>query len=328
MDAKVSVIIVNFNGKADTLECLDSVYKINYPNFEIIVVDNGSSDGSREAIKTKFPNLILIENKTNKGFCIANNLGVKRARERGAEYVLALNNDVIVKPTIIGELKKALGSDKKICAVSPHIAYYDQPETLQFRSIKIDWANGGLLGQDKNEKEIPEPRLIQTDIITWCVVLFRAELIDSVGYLDEQFFAYYEDVDWSVRCGKAGLGIAVYPKTLAYHKGSRSSGGIYSPLVYYYLFRNKLIFMRKQANLARKVQFSVNYIRDTFKNYSRLLEEKNLEAAEAVTDAFWSAVSGCRYDTRIAMPQRWKENQGFMNKVYLWSLLIRQIFSR
>ncbi len=327
MDPKVSIIILNWNSKEDTLECLESVYRIDYPNYEVIVVDNGSADGSAEAIRNKFRDVVLIVNKTNLGFCGGNNIGIKHALNNGAEFLLILNNDTVVEPSIIRELKKVVDSDKEIGAVSPLIAYYHKPQLMQFFGSKIDWGNGDMFRQYDIKDVVSTDGIWNIDFVTGCAMFCRRGVIETVGFLDEKFFAYYEDTDWSVRCQKIGLRTVLYPKVLVYHKGSMSTGGIYSPSVFYYLFRNRMLFIRKHASIPRKIQFSFNYVNDSLRKYKELLVKRDEEGAKAVMDGLWSALCNYFGDKKEEMPSWTKKHLNIFTKVFLFFLCVKGVFN-
>lgn len=314
--AKTAVIIVNWNGKNDTLECLESVFRIGYPDYEVIVADNGSSDGSCESFTASFPRINLIRRQANDGFCAAANEAIRLAEKSGAGYVFLLNNDMTVEPAIIVELKKVLDENPDIGAVSPLIAYYHRREELQFFGARIDWANGELLGR-YDKTNLPAQMLLESDMVSWGAALVRMRAIKAAGLLDEDLFMYYEDHDWGVRCRKKGMRTVVYNRLLVYHKTSASSGGEYSALFYFYYFRNRLYFMRKHAGFLRKLQFSANYVRDIARLSRRLEREGRGECADALRDALWSAVNGCRFQERIPMPARFKP-MGRRHSAYLW----------
>ena len=123
--SKVTIILLNWNGKEDTIECLESLKHITYPNYEILLVDNGSTDGSVECFRERYPGMEIIENGENLGFAEGNNVGIRRAMDEGADYVLLLNNDTVVDPEFLGELVKVGESDPKIGIVGPKICYYN-----------------------------------------------------------------------------------------------------------------------------------------------------------------------------------------------------------
>lgn len=310
------------------MECLESVYRLDYPNYEVIVVDNGSTDGSVEAIKNKFRDVVLITNKENLGFCGGNNIGIKYAFNNGAEFLLILNNDTVVEPSIIKELLRVIESHNDIGAVSPLIAYYHKPQLIQFFGTKIDWGNGDMFRQYDIKDVMAADGIRNIDFATWCAMFSKREVIETIGLLDERFFAYYEDVDWSIKCQKIGLRTVLHPKVLVYHKGSMSTGGIYSPTLIYYLFRNRMLFIRKHASILRKIQFSFNYIEDSIKKYKELLKTRNKEGARAVMDALWSGLCNCFGDRKEKMPEWIKNHLNLFTMVYLWMLCIKAVFKR
>lgn len=344
MESKVAVIILNWNGKEDTLECLDSVYKMDYPHLEVIVVDNGSSDNSVGAIRERFKDVVLIENKANLGFCAGNNTGIRYALSQKPDYLLILNNDAVVAQSLIKELKAVVDSDSLIGAVSPIITFYHNQDLIYFAGTKIDWGNGDFCAQYPWQFVESAKKLLDIDFTGWCATFMKREVMEKVGLLDEQFFAYYDDADWGARARAVRLRTVLYPKKLVRHKVSTSTGGSFSPSVYFYLFRNRLFFMRKHASFLRKLQFSFCYVRDSYKKYKSLLKDNERERAEAVIDAFWSALNNCLYDKRLGMPQKLKvslniftplETKGQHSKrkrfltgwtfIFLWGLTLKAV---
>lgn len=324
--SKVAVIILNWNGKEDTLECLDSVYKMDYPHLEVVVVDNGSSDDSSAAIRARFKDASLIENKTNLGFCGGYNIGIKYALSREPDYLLILNNDALADPALVKELKAVVDSDPLIGAVSPIITFYDNQDLIYFSGTKIDWGNGDFRAQYPRKFIESAKGPIDIDFTGWCATFMKTEVMEKVGLLDEQFFAYYDDADWGARCKARGLRTVLYPKKLTRHKVSNSTGGSFSPSVYFYLFRNRLFFMRKHGSFLRKLQFSFCYVRDSYKKYKSLLKDNELERAEAVIDAFWSALNNCQLDKRLPMPQEFKDPRNIFTCIFLWVLTLKAVY--
>lgn len=325
MNSKITVVILNWNGRDDTLECLDSVYKMNYPRLEVVVVDNGSSDNSVPAIRERFKDVLLIENKANLGFCGGYNIGIKYALSREPDYLLILNNDAVAAPSLIEELKNVVDSDPGIGAVSPLITFYDNQDLIYFSGTKIDWGNGDFRAHYPRKFIESAKGPIDIDFTGWCATFMKREVMEKVGLLDEQFFAYYDDADWGVRCKACGLRTVLYPKKLTRHKVSGSTGGSFSPSVYFYLFRNRLFFMRKHGSFLRKLQFSFCYVRDSYKKYKSLLKDNELERAEAVMDAFWSALHNCRLDKRSAMPGELKVSPDIFSFIFLWGLTLKAV---
>lgn len=325
MNSKIAVIILNWNGKKDTLECLESVYRMDYPNLEVIVVDNGSSDDSALAIRERFKDVALIENKANLGFCGGYNIGIRYALGRKPDYLLILNNDAVTSQSLIKELKDVVDSNPEVGAVSPIITFYDNQDLIYFSGTKIDWGNGDFCSQYPRQFIESAKGLMDIDFTGWCATFMKTEVLEKVGLLDEQFFAYYDDADWGTRCKAIGLRTVLYPKKLAAHKVSNSTGGSFSPSVYFYLFRNRLFFMRKHAHFLRKLQFSFCYVRDSYNKYDSLLRNNQQERAEAVIDAFWSALNNCQLDKSLPMPQKFKDPRNIFTYIFLWGLTLKAV---
>lgn len=252
---KVFIIVLNWNGKDDTIECIESLKKIDYSNYKIVIVDNGSSDGSDDIIPRRyFKEIPFIETKKNFGYSGGNNIGIKYALEHGADYVLLLNNDTIVEPDFLSKLVEAAEANKTIGIVGPMIYFYDRRDTLWFGGGKVNWARTkgehidyGLrttdYGKNENIGSSGSPSAVvgrQVDYITGCCLLIKRETIEKIGLLDEDYFLYYEDVGWCLRARKNGYNSVLVPSAKIYHKQSRSADEASYPYIYYHS-RNGLI---------------------------------------------------------------------------------------
>lgn len=259
---KVFVIVLNFNGKEDTRDCLDSLKSLiaDRGSVEIVVVDNGSTDGSVEAIKkqilgSKFP-VHLIENQENLGFAGGNNVGIKFALEKGADFVLILNNDTFVDPNLVGQLLRVAGPDKKAGVLGPKIYFAsgfeyhqgrykpsDLGKVIWYAGGKTDWEN--ILFSHRGVDEVDQGQYDQveeTGFVTGCAMLVKKEVFEKIGFFEERYFAYLEDVDFCERAKKAGFKLVYAPSAFLWHKIARTSGGIGSEVQDYYLTRNRLLF--------------------------------------------------------------------------------------
>ena len=241
----VVVIVLNWNGKDDTLACLESLSQVTYPNFETIVVDNGSTDGSAEAILAHFPQVTLIENGENLGFAGGNNVGLRHARQRGADYALLLNNDVKVAPDFLTHLVQVINADPSIGVVGPMIYYHDSPDTIWTAGGRIDWSRGQsfMIGIDERPGE-DEYITREVDFVSGCALLARISALEKAGDLDARFFMYYEETEWCVRIHRAGYRILHVPQAKVWHKIQPDDGRAKSPLVHYYMTRNRLLFLK------------------------------------------------------------------------------------
>lgn len=247
MDPKISIIILNWNGLPDTLECLKSLKKIDYENYEVVVVDNNSSGEDVKIIREEFGNFVkeIIVSKDNLGFSGGNNLGIKYSLNEGADFILILNNDTIVESNFLGKLLEIFNKDEKIGIAAPQINYYDNPEIVWTIGGKISKIRGsGFAYSNKNENEIEKKEKIVT-FASGCCLLIKKEVFEKVGLFDEKFFLYVEDTDLCYRTCKAGYKIIVSPNSKIYHKVGNSTAEDLKQLPLYYTTRNRLYFAKK-----------------------------------------------------------------------------------
>ena len=261
-EEKVSIVILNWNGKNDTNECLYSLKNINYKNYEIIVIDNGSTDGSVQFLKREYQNIILIENKRNLGFTGGNNVGIKRALKNGAKYVVLLNNDTIVDKDVIKEMINIYAINPNIGLIGPKVLYYDDPAKI--------WCAGGhyskFLGKGKMyghqaKMKTSFSNIEKVDWISFCVVMIKAEVFENIGLLDNDFFFTSEDLDFCRRAVRKGFICMYTPKAIVRHKISKDSGGLDGPFNIYYQVRNTLLFYKKNRPT---IGFIVSFLYYTF----------------------------------------------------------------
>ncbi len=273
---KVAIIILNWNGWRDTIECLESVYRINYNDYDVIIVDNGSNDNSVEAIRrycdgsihlieysrevaerggdrriekkmSKVPSnrkLRLILNEKNYGFAMGNNIGITYAlKALRPRYVVLLNNDTVVDPNFLKKIIDAM-EELDIGIAGPKVCRYDKPNVVE--------SLGGVI----NVKRCEFPHIhansqdrfkgvLDVDYVTGCCMAIREDVFRRVGLFDPVYFCYVEEVDFCYRAKARGYRIAVVADAKIWHKGGRSSGGDFGYLYNYYRVRNKLIFLRK-----------------------------------------------------------------------------------
>lgn len=210
MIPKVSVIFPTFNGLADTKTCLESIRKLKYPKerIEIIMVDNCSSDRTIETIKKMFPEVKILPQNNNLGFAKAVNLGIKTAK---GEYFLITNNDVTFTKNYLTQLVDFL-QKKPLVGITGGKVYYKRPQKkISFPGAKFDFYTG-LLRPNKNPNQI-----IETDWVPGCNMLIKREVLENIGIFDEDFFFYFEDLDFCLRARKAGYKVIYYPKAVMYH---------------------------------------------------------------------------------------------------------------
>ena len=247
MAPRVSIVVLNWNQYSLTSECLESLRRIGYPDFKIVVVDNGSHDGSSQRIKRNFPDVKLIESPQNLGVAGGRNLGVRETLEDDPDYVLFLDNDVVVDPDFLGELVNTAERDPAIGGVGPKIYYFDHPQMINhavgrfYPRISHNRCGGSGeldLGQYDDQMEV--------DWISGCAGLFRRVLFDKVGFLDEVFSPYGpEDLDWSLRVRRAGYKLCFAPSARVWHKDSPGDNKTPTPIRN--LVRGRVVILRKNT---------------------------------------------------------------------------------
>ena len=243
---KVSVIVLNWNGKKTTAECLKSLEQLDYPNYEVIVVDNASTDGSQTFLKKHFQNIILIENRRNIGFGGGLNVGIREAIERGAEYVLCLNNDVIVDKNILGELVKVGELSIKIGGLCPMEYRYDEPDRINCAGGIIRFFGSKIFGHGEMDNG-QFNKIRETGLLSGPAMMLKVKAVLDVGLFDEEYFFGPEDQDMALRLVKKGYKLFFVPNAKVWHKRRGATGGRITPLTAYFHIRNSLLFIRKNA---------------------------------------------------------------------------------
>lgn len=253
MNSLVTVVVVNWNGIKDTIECLDSLMCLDYDRFNIIVVDNGSCDGSGDIIKHKYPDVLVIRNEDNLGYTEANNIGIRYALNNGAEYICILNNDTIVDKHFISTAIAAFNKYNNVGMVGPKILSYHKRNVLWYAGPKTTWIYGRLIDiGHRGYGEIDCGQYDQTKtvgFITGCAFVLHRDVIKKVGYLDNRYFAYFEDIDYCLRAKYAHYNLVYEPKSIVWHKAKSSSFDIntYSSVSMYFGVRNRLLFMKQHG---------------------------------------------------------------------------------
>lgn len=244
---KWAIILLQWNNGSETIECLESLKKITYPHFEIILVDNGSTDGSLEKVRNLYPQLQFVSNSENLGFAEGNNRGISLAKERGAEMILLLNNDTVVAPDLLEVFSKASVDYPEAGVFGAKIYFYDEPATLWYAGGEVDQKTGRCfhIGCGKADTEKKYNQLLDTGYACGCALAFKTSLLEMIGYLDPQYFLIWEEIDFCKRITSAGLRCLFVPGARVWHKVSASFiEGNRGPMWQYYYFRNRLLFLR------------------------------------------------------------------------------------
>lgn len=249
---RVAIIIVNWNGKRDTLECLHSLYKECYRNKEIIIVDNGSTDRSVEAIKERYPECTVIAEPKNVGFAAGNNRGIKQALDRGADAVLLLNNDTTVAANLISSfLSTAAHYTSAILGAT--IYQMDNPTKLDHLGGNWNSATGNFDLIGKGESNFHYTVSIPMDYACGCAMFIPSSIFRCVGLLDPDYFLYWEDSDFCFRAKRLGYETRLCPEAKIWHIGS-SSMNTHSIQTIYFWWRNRLRWISKNLTRCEKIR--------------------------------------------------------------------------
>lgn len=241
----VLIVVLNWNGCQDTLACLASLQQLEYPAHTLLVIDNGSTDQSVATIRSRFPDVLVIETGANLGYAAGNNVGLRYALMQKYDYVLLLNNDTEVAPDFLTPLVATCEQEPAIAAVGPKTYFYDRPDVLWAAGAVIDWHQGGRTYM-RGMLEIDQGQFDQAcnvDFVPGCACLVRTSILEQVGLLDERFGMYYEETEWCARMTQAGWRIVYVPAGKVWHKVQLQSQEL-SPRITYYMARNRLLFLR------------------------------------------------------------------------------------
>jgi GT2 family glycosyltransferase len=254
MSKKLAIILINWNSFELTKDTLESLQQTTYTNYDCIVVDNGSVDGSGDLIESTFPNCIVIKSFTNKGFTGGNNIGMDYALQNGYEYIMMLNNDVAVEPNFLEPLIARLDQDATVGAVQPLIYFHhDRNLIWNAGSRYLSWIGLPLtlmyFRKDPSRLQINMQKKI--DWITGCAFMIRASVLRKTGTLKEPYFIYFEDVDLSFRIKQAGYQLGYVPESVIYHiagmshkSKTKEKEGFLNPKVHYLNGRNRIWFLK------------------------------------------------------------------------------------
>lgn len=283
----VVISVINWNDAEDTLKCLASLARLSYPHFEVVLVENGSNDGSLErlsAYQAPYPFHILRQYQ-NLGFSGGHNAGMHYARERAADFIFLLNNDAVVAPDILNKFLEEAEKNPKIGILGPSIYYLtdgEQTDRLWFGGGRMDWLDIAEAG--KHKTKLSAQQISQTQFITGCALFLRREVYEKIGELDERFFLYFEDIDYNLRAQKEGFGIALVPSAKVWHKVSATTmSQVGSPGILYYHHRNGMLLAEKDGPVFIKIYMHAWAFTKLCKQGAKLLIRKDVPVAHAIS---------------------------------------------
>ncbi|HHS95872.1 MAG TPA: glycosyltransferase family 2 protein [Phaeodactylibacter sp.] len=267
--ASVFFVLLNWNQYSLTAQCIRSLQNLQYKDYQILVIDNASSDNSADLLQRDFGHQIkLIRNQENLGFAKGNNIGIEHALAQKAQYIMVINNDTVVDSDFLEPLLQTIKSSSTIAVVTPKIYFMHQPRTIWAAGGEINWHLGIAHSRGKGQKDSGQfDRQEPVDYATGCAMLFSRASLEKVGLFDDSYFAYFEDADWCVRAKKQGFQIVYVPESKIWHvagastrKNKKKPGKRTSPSVYYLNARNNLWFIKRHTTGLIRFTALISYV--------------------------------------------------------------------
>jgi len=286
----VSIVILNWNQKDKTLACLRSLKKISYPHYEIVLVDNGSTDDSVSAIRKEFPEITIIENRRNLGVAGGRNVGIKYVQKKKIDYVLLLDNDTIVDKDFIAEMVKSGEENKRVGILTGKIYFYSEPNKIWCAgcSLSLYRRHISAIGYDEIDKGQYD-ELREVDHVAGCCLMIKKNVIDEIGLLDQNFIEYFtEDTDWCLRAKRKGYKVVYVPRSKIWHRVIKKTS--VNERYWYLQGRNLMWLMRKHAQWHHWIGFGFFLVFGSIKVLYRETKAGNLKQlftmARGTLDAF------------------------------------------
>ncbi len=261
-DPSVSIVVVNYNGAAFIDEFAASLAAVDYPDRRLFIVDNASRDGSRERLKTLFPEADVVLNERNLGLAPAINQALNRCLDGKTDFVLLLNSDTELPPEFLRKLVST--ADKRTILVPKVLNYFDR-SLINTHAGGFDWTRGVFSGTYDGQPDGPQTsgrREVET--ASFCCMLVPASAFRDAGFMDERLCMYYEDTDFAERCRKAGYRLVFEPSSFIFHREGGSGGGKESPFKHYYATRNRPYVVRKHVGAPRYLVFTLYFLTTRF----------------------------------------------------------------
>jgi GT2 family glycosyltransferase len=282
----IITVILNTNRREDTLACLASLQETTYPNQRVIILDNASTDGSVEAIQSRFPSVQIIRLAENLGYAGNNNVGIGSAVQQGADWIFVLNEDTIVAPDCFENLIEAAAQNLKTGILGPTVYHFDEPNVIQSAGGRLspNWTSIHLGQNETDQGQYRLPR--QVEWISGCALLVKRQVIEQVGSLDARFFYYWEETDWCIRALKSGWSVLHVPGAKIWHKGVQRDYSP-SPNVTYYNTRNRFLFLANNSAPLRAWLYTLCRTLLTLLSWSFRPKWKDMRAHR---DALWQGI--------------------------------------
>jgi hypothetical protein len=288
MRPRVVVVVLNWNNLDDTLECLGSVTASSYPALGVILVDNHSDEDPCAIVTAHFPNVRIARQSANLGYAGGNNVGIAWALQADADYVLLLNNDAVIARDTIERLVDVAERHPEAGFVTPKILVWGSDEVYWEGGI-VNWSTGDVT-HDPSSLALTDEGVRESAWSNGCAPLVRVKAIREIGLMDSELFLYYEDVDWSARASKAGWRHVVALDARCWHKVSRTSGGVTTPLARYYYARNRYRVLVRHGSGHASFDGMLSYARRILGDYH--WHRRNVTVRRAILEGAFDLIRG------------------------------------
>jgi GT2 family glycosyltransferase len=295
---QVAIVVVHYGDLNDTCLCLDSLARLQFDSYRVVIIDNGSAPSVAPEIAKKYPNAEVIRREVNGGWAGGNNTGIRHALDHGSEYIVLLNNDTTVAPNLLHSLIGAASWAPEFGIIGPVINFMDEPDAVRTDGFMYNRADqGGFFQRKKVPINSLEPVAIsEVDIVNGCCMMVSARVFRVIGLIDERFFLVHEESDLCLRALQAGFHCGVINRALVWHSGSRSFAATGKRFQRYYDARNLWLLMRKHSAAPRTSRgpwrSRLEYLRSVYFRYCLEREAGRDETAEAVLEGVWDAAAG------------------------------------
>jgi GT2 family glycosyltransferase len=285
----ICIVVLNWNGLSDTIYCLKSLDESDYPNWSVVVVDNGSSNDEAKMIRTRYPHATVLETGKNLGYAGGNNVGLEYAARQEADYILVLNNDTEVSPGCLSALVEIGEANPNAGAIGCFVYSYAAPRPFLYAGLHA-YADPyiAVMGRRYDTEVLGAEAAVSVDSAHGCGFAIRRTAYETVGGFDERFFAVHEEVDWCMRAREASFEILAAPHAIIWHKIAASFGGL-SPNRRYYDVRNMALYYHNRAN-GKRLSYAWwrSFAQCTFRFFWDSVRQHQREHAVAALEAGWA----------------------------------------
>ena len=293
-----AIVLLNYNGLEDTRKCLASLERITYRPLLVIVVDNGSQEDSTGILRLEFPWCAVIRSERNEGWAGGNNIGIRYALGKDAEYVILLNNDTVVSEELVSRLMDAARAHPEFGIIGPVINDMEYPDQVQTDGCMFNRKDAPGFFQRKPVplKRSHPPAITEVDIVNGCCMMISKRVFDTIGFINERFFLIHEESDFCLRAVEAGFRCGVIGESLVWHKHSASFNRAGNWRQRYYYVRNLFLLLRihQTGHLESRSQYEswLAYFRHAYHCYCLEREQHSEKGARAIAQGLCDAISG------------------------------------